>query len=160
MLIVNKNRGAKATPNPLGTKEVYALTLSSNYAKEKNSKKTYKYIIKQFPTGTYKYTYELSKYGKYHVHGIMQFKYKFDYVNLMQSKNTVENYQYDVHIRYDKITDTDNLDYWSSYANKQGNKIRTHNCDSSQTKITNIPDTCIPQVIKKVIYKKMTIPGL
>ncbi len=160
-MFVNKNRATIVAPNSIGKNQhSYALTISSNHARLKDSYKAYKYIIKQLPTGVYYYTYEQSLKGKYHIHGLMQFKYKFDYPNLMKAKQTEGDYSFDVHIRYDKIIDQNSLDKWLSYATKQDKNWKIYKTDSTTTKITKIPKTCIPQVKFETKERDLLIPNL
>ncbi len=148
-----------AKPHSIGN-QAYALTISSNYAVEKNSFKAYKYIIKQLPTGVFYYTHEHSRKGKYHIHGIMQFKYKFNYPNLMRAKQTEGDYSFDVHIRYDKIIDDNSLEKWYDYITKQSQKWHKYKCNYDEIKVRKIPESCIPQVKIVTYNKSVAIPGL
>ncbi len=136
---------------------VYALTLSSNYAKDKDAFQAYDYVISQLPTGTFYYTREKSKYGKYHVHGTLFLKYNFDYKTLQASKLTENGNEFNLHIEYKKITYQEG---WDIYSSKSGNPLHVFHCDLDTAKNGNVPLTCIPQIKKFTFYKPMSIPGI
>ncbi len=144
------------------TQRKYAITLSSNYAKHKNSYLAYYYVIRRFPQGTFKFVEEKSKNGKHHIHGIMQFTYNFSYVNLMNSLNTDGEHQFDMHIWYKQIKSYDDYSDYYDYCDKtdpQWYRIVIPSYDSRSR--NPIPqDTCIPQEIFKQYVKTVYIPGL
>ncbi len=142
--------------------KVFALTLSSNHAKRKNAYKAYKYVIKQLPSGDFFYTHEISKYGKFHIHGTMYFKYPFDYIGLCRAKQTLDGLEYDIHIDYKRIEDHKNVKGWLAYSEKNNLKERKYfKCDPGACDpMVTVPETCIPQVRKRVIEKRVTIPGI
>ncbi len=158
-----KNRGDFSGPkNDASHQESnkYAITLSSNYARHKNAYKAYKYVIKRFPEGTFKYIHELSKNGKYHVHGIMVFKYKFNFINLKKSLETSNGRQFDIHVHYEKIGTYADEAEWYTYSGKLDPAWKTHTIDSNHITFGKSPDTCIPEVTVNRVYKTVYIPGL
>ncbi len=167
---VNKNRRffvRKQRPTPQPCKKVtlpsrvYQLTFSSNHAKRKNAFKAYKYVIRQLPTGDFFYTHEVSKYGKYHIHGTMYFKYKFDYIGLTKSKCTQDGFEFDVHIDYKRIDDPTHIEDWLAYSEKNSSNRKYFQCDPGAClPLVKIPESCIPQIKKIVMEKPMAIPGI
>ncbi len=139
---------------------IYALTLSSNYARRKNAYKAYKYVIKQLPTGTFKYVHEKSENGKYHVHGIMDFKYSFNYKNLQESLVTSDGRSFDIHIQYQKIGSYIDLIDWHNYSSKHQPIWKEYSSDPEQCGSQKIPISCIPEIQKTTYTKSVYIPGL
>ncbi len=153
-----KTQGCKNAASRASAR-VLALTISSNYAKDKDSFDVYYYVISRLPTGTFVYTREKSKYGKYHVHGILYLTYNFDYKTLQASKHTSDGNEFNLHIEYKRVYDKEG---WQGYSSKSGNIERSFQCDPSQAR-PEIPipqGTCIPEIKKIVKVKTLAIPGI
>ncbi len=139
---------------------IYALTLSSNHARHVNAYKAYRHVIRQLPTGTFKYVREISRYNKYHIHGIMSFKYKFNYFNLKEALVTSDGFGFDIHIEYKKISTVEDYNEWFNYSSKHRPRWREHLCDDENIGVLNIPKTCIPEVKLIQVVKPLRIPGI
>ncbi len=142
-------------------RRIYSLTLSSNLAKSRDAYKAYKYIICQLPMGHFMYVHEISKYGKYHVHGIMEFTYDFNFSNLMLSRETRDGWSYDVHIRYDELATIYDLREWFGYCSKLSSKWRQIDLVSQELRpYRKFPKTCIRECKWSTRYKKLIIKGI
>ncbi len=140
---------------PSGPNRLYSLTLSANHATHKDAFNAYNYVIHNLPEGQFYYTIELSKRGKYHIHGLIKFKYSFSYKNLMASRSTPSQIypcRYDIHIRYDEL-DEDHLKNWVKYMQKQSTDIHIGKSIPLMTPIVS----CIPIIRIKTMYKTVTI---
>lgn len=134
---------------------LYKITLSSNYAKDSTSIDAYRYVLDNLP-GTKHVTMELSKKGKYHYHGLLHSTSSLSYSNFNQGKRTEDGYEYDMHVRYDKIESLEDLRIWILYLCKQQNPIETFDKKRNLGFTQNI----IPQIIKKTKYKPIKIKSL
>lgn len=141
----------------LKSQRIYSITLASNHAMHKNAYRAYKYTIKQFPTGIFNYIHEKSENGKYHIHGIMTFQYRFDHHLLMSSRKTEEGRQFDIHIQYQLISTNDDYLNWYNYSSKHNPQWKQ--CVTPK-QVGSIPFTCIPQATIITLEKEITIPGL
>ncbi len=154
--MLTKNRAKRLT----SIDKLYALTISSNYATHKNAYKAYKYIIRQMPEGCFNYIHEVSKNGKYHIHGIMDFKYKFNFFNLKKSLVTECGRQFDIHLQYRQIPSIEDEVYWYNYSSKNNPQWKIYNCVPEEVGVQKIPVTCIPQIIEYRTEKAVRIPGI
>ncbi len=143
---------------PSRPKTLYSITLSSNHATHLDAYEAYEYVISRFPTGEFYYIHERSPRGKYHIHGIVQFKYNFSYRNLMASRSTeskVYPHRYDIHIRFDEL-DKQHFENYIKYMTKAPSApiIR----DAAQLQVSYKPvRSCIPVVQIKTYYRKIVI---
>ncbi len=154
-----EGRGERSGPPiqdlwPSRPKHLYSLTLSSNYAKSLDSINAYNYVINNLPEGIFYYTLEKSKNNKYHIHGIMKFKYIFDHRRLMRSISvpsvgTSLPCQYDIHIRYDEL-DEDHYLNFQTYMQKQNKVIYSR----ASTPSVRSFESCIPIVKVRIYYGK------
>ncbi len=136
---------SKKIPYPLK----WCITLSCNTARDNSCWAIYDYVIAHLPECKFKYVREISKNGKYHVHGIAVFANKFDYLGLMRSRDCGPNdCFYDVHIHYSKYVDTGD---WERYMYKDNPLVVRSNKDIPfmliwQDKSMRNPRGCIPKV--------------
>ena len=150
---------------PSRPQRLYSLTISANKAKYKDAYDAYNYIITRLPEGEFYYTHEVSRRGKFHVHGIIKFKYDFDHKQLMDSRRTPtqwSNTRYDIHIRYNELDRAHFMNYIRYMFKDEDNQIRFDALkDRRDVKyFSDSPETCIPIVQIKQYYKQVTIMGL
>ncbi len=157
--IVNKTVN-KIERSAYPSNRIYALTFSSNCATHKNAYDQYEYVIAQLPKGTFNYVYEKSGKGKYHVHGIMRFKQKFNYFNLKESLVTRDGRQFDIHIQYKMVQSDEDHARWYLYCSKQEPQWRTKTIDPEDIVVKKIPIGCIPEVTLIQVVKPLRIPGI
>ncbi len=139
----------------------YAITLSCNQATHKHAYDQYVYVIKNFPTGTFDYVKERSKNGKYHIHGLMKFDYNFNYLELMDSRRTEHDNQFDIHIWYKQLLTDDDYRNYQNYCSKYSNDWITQKTDPGQIRDGTIPSGPIPEIQICQYYKNtLQIPGL
>ncbi len=160
------NRGAEnlfsRDASPLDS-AIYGLTLSSNYALKSNARSTYRYIISQFPEGNFDFIYSKSEKRKHHVHGIMIFKYNFNFQYLMSSRNTVDGRRFDVNIHYDLLPTGNDYWNWFDYCNGQKTATSWHSItlgDPALRKFQRIPHTCIPEITPVTKVRSIRIKGI
>lgn len=139
---------------------LYALTLSSNKADEKSAYRAYNYVIEGLPDCRFVYVHERSKFGKYHIHGIMSLHDKFDYIRLMESKETEPPWSFDVHMHYDALETNTQILKWTNYMYSD----RPKNVYNILLKrpipyyIRKVPrKTCIPEMQRVVYVKRVAI---
>ncbi len=157
--IVNK---IERSAFPLKT-AIYGLTISSNYAVKSDAKKAYNYIINQFPQGNFTYIYSESEKGKHHIHGIMRFEYKFDFINLMSSRDTEDGRRFDVNIHYDLLKTGNDYWNWFDYCIGQGKKWHNKLLISRELRIHcnhDVPNTCIPEITPVTKVRSLKIKGI
>lgn len=157
----------RATAEPLEAYHVYALTLSSNKAIDKTAYRAYDHVISNLPSGTFTWIREQSNRGKYHVHGLLRLKCKFNYSNLQASKVTdpigsnFTPYEYDIHLHFDEIKTSLQLKWWAKYCfSENPKKIYTITTDETQIRrIKRLRKSCIQVVQKRTYSRGVTIPG-
>ncbi len=155
--IVNK---IERSAFPLET-AIYGLTLSSNYAVKSNATKAYRFIISQLPQGEFDYVYSKSEKKKHHIHGIMRFKYKFDFRDLMSSRDTEAGRIFDCHIHYDLLATGNDYWNWFDYCIGQGKKWHKKTLVSRELRLFRvIPKTCIPEITLVTKVRSMRIKGI
>ncbi len=144
---------------PSGPQRLYSLTLASNYATRVDAYKAYEYVIRRMPGGHFTYVRDLSKRGKYHIHGIMKFDYNFSFQNLMDSRNVYNRYdqRFDIHIKYDEL-DLDHFQNFAHYMYTKGTVIRTNEQLRGGSSFQEVPECCIPIVEVKTVYRSINIP--
>lgn len=144
---------------------LYALTLSSNKAVERNSYRAYDWVVSQLPDSTFGYIHEVSTKGKYHVHGILRLHNKFDYQKLQDSKNTEGGFHFDVHLHYDALETPLQIKKWINYMYSERPKhfyvFVVENAPWGEISISRkVPKTCIPEVTIRMYVKSVSIRGL
>ncbi len=142
---------------------IFAITLSSNHARDKTAYKAYRKLINNLPTSTFMYTKSKSDHGKYHVHGIINFKYRFNYKTLMDSRKTKDDFRYDIHIQYDEIKSKSQFNsvyYYITHQVNSTNHLHITSPDSTKLRVNRKIQTCIPEVQTATYVKSVTISGL